>query len=173
MEQRSNKDLFVTLSVLLAIVFIVTGVLLTNNKKTVATGEVTTTLNPTSSADMKTLAPTTDTSTPSTRTIQTTNVSDFKDGTYNATADYATPENNEDIKLSITIKDGFVTDTSATVSARSRESKEYSTRFVQDYKSYVIGKPIASIKLSRVSGSSLTTEGFNDALAQIEYQAKA
>jgi len=37
----------------------------------------------------------------------------------------------------------------------------------------VIGKNIADVQLSRVSGSSLTPEGFNNALATIKSQAQS
>ncbi len=36
------------------------------------------------------------------------------------------------------------------------------------YESQVIGKKLDAIKLSRVGGASLTTGGFNDALAKVK-----
>ncbi|MDB5182611.1 MAG: hypothetical protein JWO47_395 [Candidatus Saccharibacteria bacterium] len=175
MEQNKKKDLIVTLSVLLVVVFIVTGVILTHKKSSTASDNTVarTSLSSSSATDTTTPTPAaTDTTTTTTPTTDTS-TSSFKDGTYTATADYATPENTENIKVTVTLKDGIVTDTSAAASAISRESKEYATEFVQNYKSFVVGKSIASIKLSRVSGSSLTSQGFNDAISQIENQAKA
>jgi uncharacterized protein with FMN-binding domain len=167
MEQKSKKDLIVTLSILLVVVLIVTGVLIANKKKP-------TTSDSTEAPTTSETTPTpTDTTATTTDTDTTTNSSGFKDGTYSATGDYSTPEGTENIKVNVTLKDGVVTDTSAVASMKSRDSKEYAGQFVANYKPLVVGKNIASIKLSRVSGSSLTSQGFNDAIDQIETQAKA
>ena len=40
-------------------------------------------------------------------------------------------------------------------------------------KTLVVGKKITDVKLDKVSGSSLTPKGFNDALEQIKTLAKA
>ena len=50
---------------------------------------------------------------------------------------------------------------------------EYQDDFVGGYKSQVVGKSIAEIQLGKVSGSSLTSRGFNEALDQIRNQAKS
>jgi len=168
MEQKSKKDLIVTLSVLLAVVFIVTGVLLTNKKEPTASENTTVETSDTATTTPETTPATTE----PTSTETPTNTSGFKDGTYTATGDYSTPEDIENIKVTVTLKDGIVTETSAIASMISRDSKEYATQFVENYKSQVVGKKISSIKLSRVSGSSLTSQGFNDAIDQIETQAK-
>jgi hypothetical protein len=42
-----------------------------------------------------------------------------------------------------------------------------------DYKQYVVGKKIDEVQLTKVSGSSLTPQGFNDALAKIKAEAKS
>ena len=171
--ERRKKDLITTLSVLLVVVFIVTGVIITKkNSRTdsVSSDSTTASAAPVASSTQAANDPV---STPATTdATASSNTSGFKDGTYSATGFYSTPENTENIKLSITLKDGTVTGTSATVSASTRDSQEYAGAFVQNYKPLVIGKSITSIKLSRVSGSSLTSQGFNDAIQQIETQAK-
>lgn len=48
----------------------------------------------------------------------------------------------------------------------------YQGIFEQGYSAEVIGKKIDTIQLGAVGGSSLTSGGFNDALAQIEQQAR-
>ena len=169
MENSNKKDLIVTLSILLAIVFIVAGVLVTNKKKPEANSTV---ISSVKSVPDTSASPAATAVAGSTATTASTS-SGFKDGTYTATAEYATPEATENIKVSVTLKNGIVTDTSSTASMQSRESREYATQFAQNYKSYVVGKSVASIKLSRVSGSSLTSQGFNDAIAQNQTQAKA
>lgn len=97
----------------------------------------------------------------------------FKDGTYAATGSYESPGGNEKITVHVTLANGVITGTSATSGAQDPEAHEYQGMFIGGYKSQVVGKNIADVHLSRVSGSSLTSQGFNDAISQIENQAKA
>lgn len=99
--------------------------------------------------------------------------SSYRDGTYSATGTYLSPGGNESISISITLSNGNVTDTSATARATSGASRSYLSDFIYSYKSLIVGKNISSIRLSRVSGASLTTQGFNDALDQIKNQAQS
>jgi uncharacterized protein with FMN-binding domain len=106
-------------------------------------------------------------------TVASANTAGYKDGTYTATGSYDTPGGPESLNLSVTIKNGAVAGTSATGSGRDHDSVNYQGRFISGYKSLIIGHSIDAISLSRVSGSSLTSQGFNDALSQIKSQAKA
>jgi uncharacterized protein with FMN-binding domain len=99
-------------------------------------------------------------------------VSAYNNGTYSATGSYMSPGGYDQIGVSITIKNDIITATSATNMASDGRSQRYEDRFIAGYKQYVIGKNIASVNLGKISGSSLTPEGFNDALAQIKAQAK-
>ena len=95
----------------------------------------------------------------------------YKDGAYTATGSYDSPGGTEKITISVTLKDGTVTDTSAKGGAVDAEGEEYQSQFIAAYKDQVIGKNINNISLSRVSGSSLTSQGFNNALSQIKQEA--
>ena len=95
----------------------------------------------------------------------------FKDGTYEATGNYNTPGGNEAIEVTIVLQNGKIVDSSVTNSATSRESREYQSDFVNGYKDQVQGKSIATLRLSRVAGSSLTPRGFNEAIDAIKTQA--
>lgn len=106
-------------------------------------------------------------------TSESSNSSGYKDGTYSASGGYRSPGGNEEIDVTITIADGIVTQSDVTPLAASRESMEYQDDFVGGYKSQVVGKSIAEIQLGKVSGSSLTSRGFNEALDQIRNQAKS
>ena len=97
----------------------------------------------------------------------------YKDGTYTATGNYNSPAGYESINVSITLKNSIVTGSSVTAGAYGGRSARYQQMFIGGYKAYVIGKNIDTISLSRVSGSSLTPAGFNDALSQIKSQAQA
>lgn len=99
--------------------------------------------------------------------------SPYKDGTFTTRATYGTPDGAQSMGVSITLQQGIVTATSATEQASGHESAQYQMMFIQSYKSHVVGKRIDSLSLSAVSGASLTTKGFNDALSAIRYQAKA
>ena len=166
MERNNKKDMLVTVAVLVLVVFIVGTVVVTKKKTPIDSLASASTANNTSSITDTTVMP------QSTKTNATT-ASLYKDGTYTVKGDYATPENNESITLTVTLKSGTVTDTTATVSASSRESKDYTSQFLGSYKSLVVGKAISGLKLSRVSGSSLTSQGFNTAVQQIKTQAQS
>jgi hypothetical protein len=56
--------------------------------------------------------------------------------------------------------------------ASDGRSERYHNMFISGYQQYVVGKNIASVYLTKVSGSSLTPSGFDDALTQIKSQAK-
>jgi hypothetical protein len=97
----------------------------------------------------------------------------YKAGTYSASGSYRTPQTNESINVSLSIAaDGMVTDSSVQQTPASRESRLYQADFKDNYRQYVVGKKLADINIGRVSGSSLTSIGFKEALNQIESQAK-
>jgi len=118
---------------------------------------------------------TTETTTPvsNTDTDSDAVASSYKDGTYSATGSYSSPGGRESIKLTVTIKDGIITSTSLDEKASNGEAKEYQDDFDSGYKTLVVGKNIDEVSLSRVAGSSLTSNGFNDALDEIKSDAKA
>lgn len=97
----------------------------------------------------------------------------YKDGSYSAVGDYVSPGGAETVAVSLTLSGGVVTDATVTGQATRPESKNWQGKFISGYKTLVIGKKIDEIALTKVSGSSLTPKGFNDALAKIKVQAKA
>lgn len=105
--------------------------------------------------------------------IDSTDTSDYKDGTYAATGTYLSPGGRESVALTVTIKDGVITDTSLETQASDAEAKEYQTLFATNYKALIVGKDVNGLSLSRVAGSSLTSNGFNDALDEIRSEARA
>lgn len=107
-------------------------------------------------------------------TSTTSSSTTYKDGTYSATGSYSTPGGQESITVSVTVSsDGTITDSTVKQNATSGEAQEFQSDFVSGYKSQVVGKKISEVNLSRVSGSSLTPIGFNNAINQIESQATA
>lgn len=113
-------------------------------------------------------------STPTTsNTKVAVNSSGYADGTYSAGAAYRVPGTIESIKVSVTLANGIITNASVSQSGIEPESARYQEGFASAYRSYVIGKSIGSVNVSRISGASLTTEGFSNALAQIASKAAA
>lgn len=158
-----NRQTTVTLIVLVATTLIIGGAVIYKNNNTDIDSVAATTSTPTSSSQSS--------KTTTSNSAPTTSSSGYKNGTYSATAQYEAPDGQQAIGLSLTIKDGVVEDTSIDNQASGRESFEYNERFIADYKSQVVGKKVDSLS-GLVSGDSLTLNAFEDALSQIEEQAK-
>lgn len=110
----------------------------------------------------------------STATTATSNAGgSYKDGAFTATTSYPTPGGDGQMTIQLTVKSNAVTDINIQQAAVNHVSQEYENRFESAYKYYVVGKNLQDINLSRVSGASLTTAGFNDALTQIKSKAHA
>jgi uncharacterized protein with FMN-binding domain len=97
----------------------------------------------------------------------------FKNGTYMAKGSYESPGGQESVLVSITLSNDDVSAANVTSQTNDAEAMAYQSQFISGYKKYVVGKPLTSIHLSQVSGSSLTSEGFNAAISSIEKQAQA
>jgi uncharacterized protein with FMN-binding domain len=98
---------------------------------------------------------------------------DYKDGTYSATGSYYSPGGKEELKVNLSLSNDTVVAANVVSGANDPTAESYQSLFISGYKSHVIGKKINSIKLTNVSGSSLTSQGFNNALKQIEQESKA
>jgi hypothetical protein len=84
-----------------------------------------------------------------------------------ASISYRVPNSTQSIDVTLTI-DNFIIKNVNTKHSMKGESREYQQSFESDYKKFVVGKDIREIKLSRISGASLTTEAFNQAINQIK-----
>lgn len=161
-----NKQTATSLVILIATTLIVGGAVLVKNTKSAEnknTGSVSASQKTTSSTD--TIA--------STSNSSSSSASSYKDGTYTASGSYEAPDGQQAIGVTVTVKDGLVTDTSAENQASGRESADYVDRFISDYKSQIVGKKLNELKSAVSSGDSLTLAGFNDAVDQIQQQAQA
>lgn len=106
-------------------------------------------------------------------TVSKNYVALYKDGIYTANGTYMSPGGQDEIKVTLTLKNDIVTDATVVTVVADRTSQRYQDKFISGYKQYVVGQNISSLKLTVVSGSSLTPEGFNAAVAKIKTQAKA
>ncbi len=109
---------------------------------------------------------------PSAASTTTTSNQVYKDGPYQAVGSYESPGGSESLQVSVTLKNNVIAATTATSEANDPTAQEFQDEFIQGYKTFVVGKNVNDVRLSHVSGSSLTSQGFNDALAQIKAQAK-
>lgn len=101
-----------------------------------------------------------------------TKVSTYTDGTYAADGRYLSPGGGESIRVEVQLRDNIIVASEVKGDATSSEGKEYQQRFISNYKDMVVGKNIDEVSLTRVAGSSLTSNGFNDALESIREDAR-
>lgn len=159
-----SKKAIISLVVVVLLVVVATAVVAASgNKNTAADGAQT--------ASTTQPSPSSDTSTTSS-TNASSGATSFKDGTYSATGTYNSPGGPQSIGVKITLSGGVVTDSSVTEQPNDNDAQQYQDQFVSAYRSQVVGKKITDINLSRVAGSSLTSIGFNSAIADIEKQAQ-
>jgi uncharacterized protein with FMN-binding domain len=110
---------------------------------------------------------------PSTKDTPAATDGTYTDGTYEATGSYNSPGGRESVKVSLTIANNKVMNSTVTSEAKNPTAKGYQSDFISGYKTFVNGKSVDEIKLDTVAGSSLTPKGFEDALEQIKKDATA
>lgn len=97
----------------------------------------------------------------------------YKDGEYSAVGSYNSPGGVETVGVKLTLKNDVVT----AVTVEPKSTRPISLKMQQtvaaNVGAIVVGKKLAEVKLDKVSGSSLTPKGFNDAIAKIKVSAKA
>ena len=97
----------------------------------------------------------------------------YKNGTYTESGSYSSPAGRESIGVTLTLSSGMISDATVVRQATDQTASSYQGIFIGGYKSLVVGKPIDSVSLSNVAGSSLTPKGFMDALSKIKTDAGA
>jgi len=98
----------------------------------------------------------------------------YEDGTFQATADYQSPNGTETIDVTLTLEGDTVTDVvveGASVNP-SPEVERYQGEFEDGIAAEVVGKKLDDLSVDRVGGSSLTSGGFNEAVEQIKKKAQ-
>lgn len=121
------------------------------------------------SAAPSAVAPPADAETPDAGTDGTS----YADGTYEAEGSYSNPGGESTIKVEVTMSDGTISDVTVTPEASNGTSKQYQTQFAGGIADQVVGKSLDDLDVSKVAGSSLTSQGFNDAVDQIKAEAEA
>lgn len=158
MENQENQNKK-SLSVIITIVVLALGAV-------VALGAAFFRDNPSQAKNEDTTTDTTVDNTPVTQ-----NPKSYKDGTYQVSQSYQSPGGTEHFNLSITLANNTVTGASFTPGAVSPTGKRLQGQFSQGFQQLVVGQNIDQINLQAVSGASLTSAAFDQALEQIKQQA--
>lgn len=95
------------------------------------------------------------------------------DGDYDAEAEYSNPGGQSKVRVDLTVTDGKIADIKVTPEATNGTSKGFQQKFASGIADEVVGKSLDELNVSKVSGSSLTSQGFNQAIEQIKADASA
>ena len=94
--------------------------------------------------------------------------------TYTTTVEYDVPEGTESNSFSLVIKDGIISSIEVGITTNSKASLKYQQDFAKNIDSLVVGQKISELKtIDRVSGASVTTTAFNDALLRLQQQLQS
>lgn len=97
---------------------------------------------------------------------------EYAAGTYSAEGSYTNPGGQSSVEVEMTLGDGGVVEDVTVTPQATGTSRQYQDKFVSGIADEVVGKSIDELDVSKVSGSSLTSGGFNEALAQIKSDAQ-
>lgn len=104
-------------------------------------------------------------------TTSDTTTGPYTDGTYDASGSYQSPNGTVSIDVEVTLAADTITAVTVKGNGESPDSKRYQGEFIAGISDVVVGKNIDEIKVDKVAGSSLTSGGFNDAIAAIKSEA--
>jgi uncharacterized protein with FMN-binding domain len=95
----------------------------------------------------------------------------YTDGTYSADGHYVSPNGTETLGVQVTLTGDLVTDLQLTSHPSNPNTRKFQGEFISGAPALVVGKDIDALNVSKVAGSSLSSGGFKDALAQIKAKA--
>jgi hypothetical protein len=99
------------------------------------------------------------------------NTTTYKDGTYSADGTYTSPGGTEEIAVTVTVKSDLITAVTVKTVKADSEAAQYQAQFESGISAVAVGKSLSTLSVGSVSGSSLTGQGFNSALATIRSEA--
>jgi len=170
-----NKKIIIIGSIVLLIVIGIGGVIFVLGKSGTQVASTQTSAQITNALDSitPTSTPTSNTSNQSNSNTSNSTSSNFKDGTYSADGSYISPGGHESIGVQLSVSNGVIESVTVTPESKDFESLRYQQRFISGVASVVVGKKLDQAYINgRVNGSSLTPEGFNNALGTIISEAK-
>jgi uncharacterized protein with FMN-binding domain len=99
--------------------------------------------------------------------------STFRDGSYVENGSYQSPAGTAEITVKLSLANDIVTAVTVTGHASDPSAKQYQDDFISGISGQVVGKKISDLNVTKVSGSSLTSNGFRAAVAKIQNEARA
>lgn len=115
-------------------------------------------------------APSASDTTPSTDSAVGSSSGDAATGEYSATGTYTSPGGTQTVEVDLTVEDGTITAVTVTPGAVDSRSRRYQEDFADHVAEQVVGRSLDEVSVGTVASSSLTRQGFNDALDQIREQ---
>lgn len=98
----------------------------------------------------------------------------YRAGTYTAEGSYTNPGGTSEVTVELTLDHaGTITAATVTPEATGGNSLQFQTQFAGGIAGEVVGKSIDDLDVTKVSGSSLTSGGFNQAVEKIRSEATA
>jgi uncharacterized protein with FMN-binding domain len=101
----------------------------------------------------------------------TTSNKTYKDGTYTEPGTYVSPGGTEHISVTLTLASNVITAMKVTTVKADPTATGYEQLFEGGISGATVGKNINTLNIGVVAGSSLTSMGFNRALATIKADA--
>ncbi len=95
----------------------------------------------------------------------------YRDGSFQANGTYQSPNGNENIIVVVQLQDDIVTDVEITINPNNPTTANFQGKFADGIGDIAIGQDIDSLNVTVVAGSSLTGNGFREALNQIKADA--
>ena len=95
----------------------------------------------------------------------------YRDGTFQANGSYQSPNGSENIIVALTLENDIVTDVEITTNPNNPTTANYQGQFADGIGALVIGEDIDTLDVTIVAGSSLTSNGFREALTAIKADA--
>lgn len=96
----------------------------------------------------------------------------YTDGTYTKVGSYESPGGSETVTVTVSVKDEVVQSVNMVKGTDNETSERFQGLFIDGIGTEVIGKKLSDVKVGVVNGSSLTGEGFNKAIAEIQVAAQ-
>jgi len=95
----------------------------------------------------------------------------YRDGLYQANGPYESPNGSENIIVAIELVNDIVVDVTITGSPNNPTTANYQGQFADGIGDIILGEDIDTLDVTVVAGSSLTGNGFREALAAIKADA--
>jgi uncharacterized protein with FMN-binding domain len=95
----------------------------------------------------------------------------YRDGSFQANGTYQSPNGSENIIVVLELQNDIVTDVDIITNPNNPTTANYQSQFADGIGEIVIGEDIDTLDVTVVAGSSLTSNGFREAVSAIKADA--